>query len=114
MNKEISEHVSPDGSLTLPVIREGDDITIGFKGHPWHTHADVLAGSYETSQEVAVTRFVDALLGNEAVVAIATVAGRVQDVWVRDDPSRPDSYKPADEVVVFRFWDGTLWKPPVP
>lgn len=89
MNRNISKHVSPDGSLTPLVVSDGDDTTSGFEAYPWHTHADVLAGLYRMSQDAAVARFVDALLGDEAVVAIATVAGRVEDVWVSDDPSGP-------------------------
>lgn len=73
-----------------------------------------MAGEYGLPPEAAVARFLDALLGNEAIVAITTVAGRVEDVWVSDDPSGVDVHAPADEVIVFRFWDGTPWTPPAP
>ena len=63
-------------------------------------------------QQLGIGQFVDALLSNRAVIAISTVAGRIADVWVSDDPTKPDPYKPDDEVIAFRFWDGTPWRSP--
>jgi hypothetical protein len=34
---------APDGALTLLVVREEDDIAVGFDGLPWHTPADIIA-----------------------------------------------------------------------
>ena len=41
---EPEEHASADGLLTLAVesLKDGD-VAIGFRGYPWHTHADILA-----------------------------------------------------------------------
>lgn len=109
----VSKHVSPDGLLTFVVATDGaGDVTLGFEGHPWHTHADILAALSGTAPEVAVKRFVAALLGNKAVIVVATVAGRIEDVWVSDDPSEADPHKPSDEVIELRFWDGKLWQAP--
>lgn len=107
-----SRHVSPDGLLTFAVVvDEAGNVSLGFEGHPWHTHADILAEIRGTTQEVAVAQFLDELLGNRAVIATATIAGRIADVWVSDDPAKPDPHKPDDEVIAFRFWDGTPWRP---
>ncbi len=106
--KELVRHVSPDGLLTFVVaVDEADDVTLGFKGYPWHTHADILAALSGTSPKAAVEQFVSALLGNKAVIAVATVAGRIEDVWVSDDPLKADPHKLDGEVIAFRFWNGT-------
>ena len=103
----MEKYVSPDGSLTFLVIREHGDVSLGFEGTPWHTHADILAALSGLSQEDAVTQFVTSLLENKRVIATATVNGRVRDVWVTDDPAEVDIYKPENEVITFRLWDGS-------
>ena len=111
MTRQVSRHVSPDGLLTFVVATdEAGDVTLGFEGYPWHTHADILAALSGTAPEVAVKRFVAALLGNKAVIAVVTVAGRIGDVWVSDDPPEADTHKLPDEVIELRLWDGTLWQ----
>ena len=110
--KEITRHISPDGLLTFVVAHKADDVTLGFEGYPWHTHADILAALSGTSPKAAVEQFVAALLGNKAVIAVATVAGRIEDVWVSDDPLKADPHKPDGEVIALRFWDGTPWQAP--
>lgn len=113
VTKELARHVSPDGLLTFVVVAdEGGDVALGFEGYPWHTHADILAALSGTVPEVAVERFVAALLGNKAVIAVATVAGRIEDVWVSDDPLKADPHKPSDEAIELRSWDGTPWRAP--
>jgi len=109
--KELVRHISSDGLLTFIVaVDEADDVTLGFEGYPWHTHADVLAALSGTAPEVAVEQFVAALLGNEAVIAISTLAGRIEDVWISDDPSKADPHKPDNEVIALRFWNGRPWQ----
>lgn len=100
------KYVSPDGSLTFLVVRENGDVLLGFDGTPWHTHADILGALFGLSQEDAVSQFVASLLENKRAIAIATVNGRVRDVWVTDDPAQEVIYKPEDEVITFRRWDG--------
>jgi hypothetical protein len=102
------KYVSPDGALTFLVVREHGDVSLGFEGTPWHTHADILASLSGLSQEDAVAQFVTSVLENKRAIAIATVNGRVRDVWVVDGPAAADVYKPEDEVITFRFWDGSL------
>jgi hypothetical protein len=44
MTDILEEHRSPDGLLRFIVTRdEQGDISLGFDGFVWHTHADVLA-----------------------------------------------------------------------
>ena len=88
-------------------IKKSSDGHLGFEGTPWHTHADILASLSGLSQEDAVSQFVTSLLENKRAIAIATVNGRVRDVWVADDPAGVDIYKPEDEVITFRLWDGS-------
>jgi hypothetical protein len=106
--RSTERYVSPDGSLTFLVVREHNDISLGFEGTPWHTHADILAALSGLSQEEALSGFVTSLLENKRPIAVATVNGRVRDVWVVDGPTEVDVYKPEDEVIIFRFWDGRL------
>ncbi len=111
-SQQLSKHVSPDGLLTFVVAAdEAGDVALGFEGYPWHTHADILAEICGTTQKIAVAQFLDELLGSRAVIAIATIAGRIADVWVSDDPAKPDPHKPDDEAIAFRFWNGTPWRP---
>jgi hypothetical protein len=100
-----SRCVSPGGTLTFVVEREAGDVIVGFEGTPWHTHGDLLACAYGTSQEEAVAAFIEALLQNRTVIAVASVRGIVSDVWVTDEPFKSDHHKPEDEVIAFRFWD---------
>jgi hypothetical protein len=102
-----SKYVSPDGALTFVVEHQPDDVILGFEGTPWHTHGDTLACEYGLPPEEAVPRFVEALLQDRAVIAIASVEGVVMDVWVADEPLKLDPHKPHDEVVTLRFWSGT-------
>ena len=113
MTQQVSRYFSPDGLLTFVVVADGTgDVTLGFAGYPWHTHADILAALSGTAPEAAGEQFVAALLGNKAAIAVATVAGRVEDVWVSDDPPVANPHKPFDEMIKFRFWDGTPWQSP--
>lgn len=110
--QQLTRHVSPDGLLTFVVVSdEAGDLALGFEGYPWHTHADVLAAISGLPQDAAVAQFVGALLSNTAVIATSTIDGRLADVWVTDDPAKPDPYKPNNEVIAFRLWDGTPWRP---
>jgi hypothetical protein len=108
---ENCRYLSPDGTLTFLVEREAGDITLGFEGTPWHTHGDLLATAYGLPQKEAVARFIEALLQNRSVIAIARVRGVVTDVWVADEPLKSEPHKPDDEVVALRFWDGTPFNP---
>jgi hypothetical protein len=102
----VEQHWSPDGLLKLVVGCSDDgDMCLGFEGFPWHTHADVLASMSGLSENAAVRKFVDDLVGCRTIIAIARVGGKILDVWVTNEP-KPDKYKPDDETIEFRYWDG--------
>jgi len=102
----VEEHQTPDGLLTFKVGKEEDgDTCLGFDGYQWHTHADILSSLSGLPEETAVRKFVDALINNQAIIAVARVGDKIRDVWVADEPV-PDKYKPADETIEFRFWNG--------
>lgn len=102
----VEQHISPDGMLTLKVGHEDDgDVCVGFDGYSWHTHADILASLSGLGEDAAVRKFVDDVIGGRAIIAVARVAGQVRDVWIADE-AVPDKYKPEDETIEFRYWDG--------
>lgn len=102
----IEEHRTPDGLYRFIVERgDGGDLSLGFVGFPSHTHGDILAALSGLSVDAAVRDYVDVLLSGRSFIGIARVAGKIRDVWVTGDP-RPDKYKPADETIAFRYWDG--------
>jgi hypothetical protein len=103
----LQRHVSPDGLLTLVVIRDEDgDTSVGFEGYGWHTHADILASLSGLSEEAATNRFVQDVLAGQRVVGVYRVDGKVTDVVVTDDRESMLRYKPDNETIEFRLWDG--------
>jgi hypothetical protein len=102
----IEEHRSADGLLRFIVERCDDgDLSLGFEGFPWHTHGDILARLSALPIEIAVREYIDALLAGRSFIGIARVDGKIRDVWVTDN-AQPDKYKPDDETMEFRYWDG--------
>jgi len=105
-----AEYVSPDGLLRFIVVRADDDTSLGFAGHEWHTHGDLIAGSFGVTEREAIARFVEDLLGDRSVIAVSRVGGGIRNVWVTDDPASELRYKPAEEEVEFRYWSGRPWQ----
>jgi len=108
------EYVSRDGLLRFVVEREGDEITLGFDGYPWHTHGDVLVGCYALAgrdgltPEQATRLFVSELTESRAVVAVLRVQRAIRDVWVTDDPAAAElQHRRPGEELAFRRWDAT-------
>jgi hypothetical protein len=108
--KNIGEYVSPDDRLRFVVEQDGQDITLGFEGFPWHTHADMLASACGTSEALAVDRFVDDLLSDRCIIALSWISGTIRDVWITTDPPSDLRYGFDDEVLEFRYWSGAPWK----
>jgi len=102
----IREYVSPDDRLRFVVEQDGQDIALGFKGFPWHTHADMLASTWGTSEALAVDLFVDDLLSDRCMIAILRTGGTIRDVWITADPRSDLRYGSDDEVLEFRYWSG--------
>jgi hypothetical protein len=105
-----AEHISPDGILRFVVFREDEDLSLGFSGYDWHTHAELLVGPYGASEEEAAGRFVEDLLNDKLVIAISSIGGVVKDVWITDDPGSERSYEPEEENTVLRYWSGRSWQ----
>ena len=102
----LEEHRSPDNLLRFMVCRDKDgDVSAGFDGYSWHVHADSLAALAGLPQETALRRFVDEVLHDRAIIAIARVSGKIQQVWVAED-AQPDKWKPDEETIEFRYWSG--------
>jgi hypothetical protein len=104
-----STYTSADGRLTFTVARREDGVVLGFEGFAWHTHADLLVGSFGPSEEIAVERYVSALLANQLLIAMVRDERETLDVFITRDPQSDLRYKPADERLEFRYWDGSPW-----
>jgi hypothetical protein len=102
-------YTSPDGRLTFTIARGEDGVALGFEGFAWHTHADLLVGTYGPSEEIAVEHYVDALLANKLLIALVRDERETLDVFITRDPQTDLRYKPADERLEFRYWDGSPW-----
>jgi hypothetical protein len=111
MDADERRYVSPDGMLTFLIRRDSDDVTLGFADAPWHIHGDMLAELSGYSVEEAIDQFLDDLRQGRLVIAIATVSGAVRDIWIKDDPEKPERYQPDDEIIQLRYWDGTAFVP---
>ena len=108
MNRD-AEYVSPDGLLHFIIVRDNDDVSLGFAGYAWHTHGDLLAGSYGMGEGEAIARFVEDLLGDNSVIAMSRAGGVIQDVWVTDDPASDLRHQSEGEEIEFRYWSGHPW-----
>ena len=85
--ESIAQHVSPDGLLTLNVRRDADDVILQFSDFAWSTSSAFLASKWRTSKDAAVTRFIEEVLGNRAIIAVAHAGSAIRDVWVTDRPA---------------------------
>jgi hypothetical protein len=105
------EYASPDGRLKFRVVCPDGDLTMGFDGFPWHTHASILAGLYGLSEAEATDRLVAELVANVSVIAVQRIGGNMTDVWIAEDPAADlvsyNRYGASDETIEFRRWDGT-------
>src|SRR3954453_4418536 len=100
---------TPDASLTLLVQRDEDDITIGFDGHPWHTHADIIAELRgQQDPEKALQSYLDDLMHDRLPIVLWKKAGVLTHAFVPDYPDQPISMKycEPDESYEIRLWSG--------
>jgi hypothetical protein len=107
--KTIAQHVSPDGLLKLNIQQEGNETIVGFNDFAWSTSSGFLASRWDISEDAAVRRFVEEVLGSQAIIAVASAGPAIRDVWVTDRPASELKYKRHEETIAFRFWDGTRW-----
>jgi len=108
----IDRYRTPDGSLELLVIREADEITVGFDSYSWHTHGDVLAADYGiagvkvSSPEEAVQRFLSDLRSDRAPIIMCRKSGKVYDVYAAVSMPARDKYMEPGETAEIRYWSG--------
>jgi hypothetical protein len=88
------------------VLRKDGDVTLGFQGFAWHTHADILGSTSHPGPGDVVEGWIADLLAGHLVVAVSRVGGTVRDVWVTDDLAQDLRWRDDDEEIEFRLWDG--------
>ena len=101
---------TPDAELTLLVQRDDDDITIGFEGYPWHTHADIIADlRRQNDTESALQAYLDDLFHDRLSIVLVKKAGVLTQPFVPDFPDQPidTKYFEPDESYEVRCWSGT-------
>lgn len=122
LNKQ--RHASPDGLLHLVVdtcVTENkehpngfEDWLIGIEPGGWHTHPDILANVYDTTQQEATERYVDQILNDQQVIALRFVSENLHDAFVVDlvyssmeeVMESEKKYIEQNERMIFRYWSG--------
>jgi hypothetical protein len=113
MTDRAERYHSPDGELTLVVLSEADDVSIGFDGFEWQTHGDLLAADYPSeagsrlTAESAARRLVEDIVTNRAIIVVRRVDGEIRDVWITDDVQEELRDQQPGETMEFRYWDGS-------
>ena len=100
---------TPDATLTLLVQRDDGDITIGFDGYPWHTHADIIADLRRQSDpESALKSYLDDLFHDRLPIVLMKKAGVLTEPFIPDFPEEPidTKYFEPDESYELRYWSG--------
>lgn len=99
-------HVSPDGELVLLVYHDpkDNDWIVGFEGSEWHTHGDVLAPTFGTTDEAAVDGFVNAVLEDRLVIGAIPIEGRDQ-LYITKTPE-DDVAAQKSGLLRLRYWSG--------
>jgi hypothetical protein len=107
------EYTSPDGMLTLTVTIEADETTIGFAGHPSHSHGDILFATYGLEQldglsdADAVNKFASMIMNNELLIGVFKTDGKIVDVFFENPAFRSGSNRlEPNESIEYRRWNG--------
>ncbi len=109
----IETHRSPDGLLTFIVEAVGaGDLALGF-GYEWHTHPDLLVGTWGNTQAEAARAFIDDVLNNTLVILVRRKDGEIIDAMISDDPEFDANLCEVSEMLEMRYWDGRPWIPKV-
>ena len=103
MEKPIRSATSPDGSLTLELYG-GDDFLLGFKGHEWHTHGDLLAPGYGDSPPEAAVAFFESIISDAQPICFQA---ETSQAWVTDSPEAELSSAGARTIII-RLWSGKV------
>ena len=104
-------HASPDGALALTIVdnTEGDP-TVSFHGFQWHTHASMLAELSGLAPQQALRQYVADILEDRAIIAVLTIGGEIDDIWVTDSPETDVEHQQHGEHIQFRYWSGRKWE----
>jgi hypothetical protein len=88
-------YTSSDQVLRFRVTRGNDgDVTLGFDGSAWHTHANLLVGWYGLTEGAAVHRFIEDLLQSRIIIAVVRREG-TSSVFALPRIHNPTSARPA-------------------
>ncbi|KFG70714.1 hypothetical protein JH26_02905 [Microvirga sp. BSC39] len=104
----LEEHTTPDGLLTLSVHKFIDGIAIGFDGLAWHTHPDLLVGSYGDDEEKALRGFISAILNDKLLIVCLTAGDGLEAAWVEDDLHYALDAAVESKAIKIRYWSGWL------
>jgi hypothetical protein len=104
MKKPVRTATSPDGILVLELFEE-DDWYVGFRGHAWHTHGDLLVPDYGATPKEAALAFFESVVGDCEVICVLKREAD-SEVWVTDDPDDEARYVEEGEVFCMRRWSG--------
>ena len=102
-------YTSPDGALTLVVVREDDDVTVSFAGCLWQMDGEALVEEYAlvgqslASGVLAVRRLVEDLKQDRVYIVLTRRDGRLVDAELR--LSLPENGNALQDV---RVWSGDL------
>jgi hypothetical protein len=86
------------------VEHDGEDVTLGFEGFPWHMHANVLTSVFDFSEERTVNQFVSDLLSDQCIILVSRIGWKICDVWISTHPQSDLRHKSNDEVLEFQCW----------
>ncbi len=111
--KVTERYSSPDGMLTLIVVRQEGDITIGFDGLPWHTHPDNIANLRgENDKEQALRKYLEDLFNDRLPIVLMMKGDVVSEPYILNFPDEAVDSKDfePDESYKLRFWGGSTKK----
>src|SRR5215471_8433301 len=70
-------------ALASMAVRE----RVAFEGYEWHTHVDLLVGTYGATEAEAIRNFVGEVLSDRLPIAVCSRDGSVHDIRISDDPA---------------------------
>jgi hypothetical protein len=104
----LEEHTTSDGLLKLSVQKFEDGVAIGFADLPWHTHPDLLVGTYGDDEEQALRGFISAILNDELLIVCSVTGDRLYEAWIEDNLQDAMEAASQSENVRVRYWSGWL------
>lgn len=108
-NEVLARHVSPDGQLTLLVVRAIEPprpatIIVGFEESPWHVHVDAFDPAGRSWEQVGHDLAADIV--NDRMLIVIVRGGDYPDIRLADNLEDEVDYLPNGERPELRFWSG--------